>query len=312
MAGMTLEALTQQAREAIAERDWQKARAAYEQALTIQPNSADVHQGLATVCFQVRDLTSAAFHFKEVTRHDPHRAGAFINLGAVYNLLDQLDEAVAVLRRGIQLDATRAEGYYNLGLVYRRKNQIDLAIHAYKEAVRINPRMADAHYNLGNLYVEREMYQHGVECYRRALQVRPEWEKATQALAHALEAQEAAAPTSTEEAPDEAQPAVRPDVDPHRMIDPEAHANLLVALHRTTIEAENIGRDYFKLVEHDVEPVIKELSTFLITPDETLSTLDDCIKRFDDIMTRLNTAKESLLTHAQKVQKQGTDLVSRE
>ena len=114
MAVSTIDALCQQARLAIAERNWEKARQAYLHALGQKSDAPDIHQGLATVCFQLRDLASAAYHFKEVTRLDPLRAGAFINLGAVYNLLDQLDEAVTALRRGIQLDGQRAEGYYNL------------------------------------------------------------------------------------------------------------------------------------------------------------------------------------------------------
>src|SRR5437764_7821508 len=149
----TIEVLCQHARQAIAERDWERARQAYLQALGLKSDAPDIHQGLATVCFQLRDLASAAHHFKEVTRLDPLRAGAFINLGAVYNLLDRLDDAVTALRRGIQLDSQRAEGYYNLGLVYRRKGQIDLAIHAYREALRLNPRMADACYDRRNLYL---------------------------------------------------------------------------------------------------------------------------------------------------------------
>src|SRR5262245_50304568 len=182
----TIEALCNQARLAIAERNWEKARQAYTLALK-QSESADIHQGLATVCFQLRDLPGAAQHFKEVTRLDPERAGAFINLGAVCNLLDRLDEAIAALRKGIQLDPQRGEGYYNLGLVYRRKNQVDLAIHAYREAIRVSPRMADAHYNLGNLHLEKEQYRQALDCYLQALQVRPDWEKARQGVLQARE-----------------------------------------------------------------------------------------------------------------------------
>ena len=42
-----------------------------------------------------------------MTRLDPKRAGAYINLGAIYNLLDQLDDAINVLRKGIGLDPRR-------------------------------------------------------------------------------------------------------------------------------------------------------------------------------------------------------------
>src|SRR5499427_6398828 len=112
-----VERLCQRAQQAIAERDWEKAKQAYLMALGQRSDLPDVHYGLATVYFQLRELTSAAHHFREATRLGPQRAGAFINLGAVLNLLNQYDEAIAALRRGIQLDSQRVEGYYNLGLV---------------------------------------------------------------------------------------------------------------------------------------------------------------------------------------------------
>src|SRR5262245_25698634 len=158
MATDSLDDLFLQARAAKERGNWEKSRQLYLQALGLKSDSPDVHYGLATVCFQMNDLPSAAYHFKEVTRLDPLRAGAYISLGAVYNLLDQLDDAIPVLRRGIQLDAQRAEGYYNLALVYRRKGQISLAIQAYQDTLRVSPRMADAHFNLANLYMERAEY----------------------------------------------------------------------------------------------------------------------------------------------------------
>jgi tetratricopeptide (TPR) repeat protein len=134
MAPDKVERLCLRAQQAIAERDWDKAKQAYLMALGLRSDLPDVHYGLATVYFQLRELTSAAHHFREVTRLDPGRAGAFVNLGAILNLLAQYDDALVALRRAIQLDGQRAEGYYNLGLVYRRKGQVDLAIQAYKGA----------------------------------------------------------------------------------------------------------------------------------------------------------------------------------
>ncbi|HEY7153606.1 MAG TPA: tetratricopeptide repeat protein, partial [Gemmataceae bacterium] len=84
-----------------AERDWDRAKQAYLMALGLRSDLPDVHYGLATVYFQLNELTSAAHHFREVTRLDPLRAGAYINLGAVLNLLQELEEAILALRRGI-------------------------------------------------------------------------------------------------------------------------------------------------------------------------------------------------------------------
>src|SRR6266568_4373114 len=132
MAKETVESLCQQAQHAITVGDHEMARSCYQQAIGLRSDNPDAHYGMATVCFLLNELPNSAYHFKEVTRLDPLRAGAYINLGAVYNRLDQVDEAIQVLRRGIQLDTHRAEGYYNLGLAYRRKKQIELAIQAYQ------------------------------------------------------------------------------------------------------------------------------------------------------------------------------------
>src|SRR3954464_15835066 len=111
MSAAAVERLCLKARQAIAQREWDKAKQAYLMALGLRSDLPDVHYGLATVYFQLRELTSAAHHFREVTRLDPLRAGAFINLGAVLNLLNQYDEAITALRRGIQIDGQRTEGY---------------------------------------------------------------------------------------------------------------------------------------------------------------------------------------------------------
>src|SRR5262249_16645055 len=144
MASETVESLSLKARQAIAQGKIGHARQLYQQALDLKADAPDVHYGLATVCFLLNDLESAAYHFKEATRWDPLRPGGYINLGAVYNRLEEYDEAIQVLRRGIQLDPRRGEGYYNLGLVYRNQGQPSLAVQAYLEATRIDPRMVDA------------------------------------------------------------------------------------------------------------------------------------------------------------------------
>src|SRR5215470_9825198 len=84
MVAESVDVLCMKAREAIAQRNPEKARQLYLQALGLRSDVPDVHYGLATVCFQLKDLHSAAHHFKEVTRLEPRHAGAFINLGAVY------------------------------------------------------------------------------------------------------------------------------------------------------------------------------------------------------------------------------------
>jgi tetratricopeptide (TPR) repeat protein len=314
MAKETVETLCQKAQHAISQGDNESARKLFLQALGLKSDAPDVHYGLATVCFLLNDLASAAYHFKEVTRLDPLRAGAFINLGAVYNRLNQLDDAIPALRRGIQLDNNRAEGYYNLGLAYRRKGQPDLAIQAYREATRVNPRMTDAHFNLANLYFEKEQYGLAIAHYRNALELRPNWEKAERCLEQA-EAAQAAASGEVEAAPPKAEERSPPDgksaptLDPEQFVDPMVHSSLLSTLHKATIESENYGRQFLRVVESEIEPAIKELSSCLLYPDSTAAELDECVQKFESAISAMRNVQRGLQSSMERVRTIGDQLL---
>jgi tetratricopeptide (TPR) repeat protein len=318
MPSESVESLCHKARQAVAQGERNQAKQFYLQALGIKPDSPDVHHGLATVCFLLNDLPNAAYHFKEVTRLDPLRAGAFINLGAVYNRLDQIDEAITALRRGIQLDTHRAEGYYNLGLAYRRKKQVELAIQAYHEAVRLNPGMADAHYNLANCYLDKGQHSMAVAHYRHALELHPHWEKAEHGLAQAERALEAAkqGPPSSGVRLGGEQVQTVPNleaasatIDPEKIVDPNVHGMLLALLHRSTIEADNTGRNFLKILEREIEPAIKELANCLLYPSSTITELDACMEKIDDALRNIRNAKQSLQTSIQHIRHIGERLI---
>lgn len=302
--------LCREAKKAIALRDWEQARASYVEALTMRPDEADVHQGLATVCFQLKDIRSAAEHFREVTRLDPLRAGAFVNLGAILNILGELDEAVEVLRRGIQLDPRRAEGFYNLGLVYRQRKQNDLAIEAYREAIRVNPKMADAYYNLGNIFLDRQDYQKAIRYYRDALEARPGWSKVEQVLGLAEQAQaqqergdQVTALNDTMDDPVE-EPKQKYQIDPSKMLDPEEHRELLESIHYSTQKAQEQGEKYQSLLLQSLEPALKQLSSALLSGGRA-SNLHSTLEQFESALNELRATHTKLHDLLFKIQSQG-------
>ena len=317
MTKETVDTLAHKAQQAVAQGKNELARQCFQQALSLVADNPDLHYGMATVCFLLNDLPSSAYHFKEVTRLDPQRAGAYINLGAVYNRLEQYDEAIPFLRRGIQLDMNRAEGYYNLGLVYRRKGQPDMAIQAYREAVRVNPRMADAHFNIANIYLEMGQYRSAVSHYRQALEIRPNWEKAFRGLGQA----ETAIATQQGDAQSEPVPVQEPEkdpssehptlaIDPNRLVDPEVHGNALRIAHQSTIEAQTQGVQLLEGLEKEVEPAIKELSILLLTPSTTTSALDHCLAKFEEALAKYVFLQSSLTECINKVRNTGEQFLN--
>jgi tetratricopeptide (TPR) repeat protein len=298
MAGAdTVELLCQKAKRSIEQRDWTKAKLYYLQALVLSCELPDVHYGLATVYFQLRELTSAAHHFREVTRLDPQRAGAFINLGAVLNLLQEYPEAITALQKAIRLDPQRVEGYYNLGVVYRRNGQPDLAMQAYKEALRLNPRMPDAHLNLANILMERENFKQAQHHYKEALQLRPNWEKALDGLA-SVEAALNPEPVATATADGS---GAHPHANLDRTVDPVAHGAFLSSLHDATIEADECGQQLEVILSKEVEPAIKDLSTCLLYPHTSRTELERCILKFEHAMERLRAGQRLLQLRVDRV-----------
>ncbi len=289
-----IERLCLKARQAIEARDWEKAKQAYLMALGLRSDSPDVHMGLATVYFQLRELTSAAHHFKEVTRLDPLRAGAYINLGAVLNLLQDLDGAIAALRRGIQLDPQRVEGYYNLGLVYRHKGQFDLAIQAYREAIRLNPRMADAYLNLGNLYIEKQQYRLAVQTYEEALKIRPDWDRALEGREHAREMLSGAAKPAAPALAGPQTGGARPAAEAEKTVDPKVHGDLLNALHQGAGEVEALGQRFQKVLADELEKAIKDLSSALLSPKGPINELNNCVSRFEHALEHMRSVRQEL------------------
>ena len=310
MAKDPLDMLRQQAQEAIARGQYQEARQIFQQALGYRDDSPEIHYGLATACFLLADLHSAVHHFKEVIRLDPKKVGAYINLGAVYNRLGQFEDSLATLRRGIQLDANRAEGYYNLGLVYRQLGQLDMAVNAYRESVRLNPRMHDAHYNLGNIFFEKGQFGLAVAHYKSALEIQPNWEKGRVAL-EAAQRELGNVETGTEKTADPETPAAPPasHLDPNRLIDPTIHTTLLRALHELIVDTDGKSHAMLEFLQKEVEMAIRELSICILTPKDPRHNLDDQIRRFDEVVSRLQQLQDSLQKRIVRVKTIGDQII---
>jgi tetratricopeptide (TPR) repeat protein len=311
MANDPLETLRQNAQAALSRGQHQEARQIYQQALGYNSDSPDIHYGIATVCFLLGDLHSAVYHFKEVIRLDPLRAGAFINLGAVQNRLGLFEESLATLRRGIQLDPNRAEGYYNLALVYKQLGQLEMAINAYREALRLNARMYDAHYNLGNIFLEKGQLHLAIAHYKQALELRPNWEKGRIALEAALADQAAQESSGATKAPVTPAVAPAPDskLDPDRVLDPTFHGNYLRELHDIVIDTDKHSQAMLEFLQKEVEEVIRVLSICILTPKDPKYNLDDQIKRFDAAVLQLQQLQEAMQKRMTRAKMLGEQII---
>jgi hypothetical protein len=92
-------------------------------------------------------------------------------------------------------------------------------------------------------------------------------------------------------------------------VDPAVHGVLLTTLHKATIESENSGRQFLKILESEIEPAIKELSTCLLYPDSSASELDQCVQKFESAVANMRSAQRNLQNSIERVRNIGDQLL---
>jgi tetratricopeptide (TPR) repeat protein len=90
--------------------------------------------------------------YEQAVKIDPTLVEAHLNLGLLYHIGDQLDQAEASYRRAIQHGPDEALGYFNLAGVLTRKGDRHGAIAAYTTAIQRQPDLTEAHEQLALLY----------------------------------------------------------------------------------------------------------------------------------------------------------------
>ncbi len=177
-----VDALCEKALECLRKRDAKGAIALYEQAIAADVRHIAAHEGLAMVCFRIKDYDRAIELLTRVTRLAPQKADPLINLGAIYNKQGEFKKAIDTLRKALSKDRRCPEAYYNLGIAQKGLNQFSMAVSAYKEAIRLRPDMAEAYANLGNVFIEMKNLSQAKLNFNRALEINPDFAKARQGL----------------------------------------------------------------------------------------------------------------------------------
>lgn len=110
--------------------------------------------------------------FTNVLEHYNDSPLALNKVGANRIKQGDLDEASRLLEKSIKLSPT-ARAYYNLGLIYILRQEFDEAERANIRAVKIDPNHAWAHANLGYLYARKKDYQKATTEYETSLALEP-------------------------------------------------------------------------------------------------------------------------------------------
>ena len=155
------------------QKQWQEAQAAYEQALTLQPDSAEVHANLGTLAAHQHQWSEALRYLKLAIALKPELSQLKQNLEQLWSQIEQSDAALQTfLNQPQQFDAI---DHQKLGDRLLKREQVDTALQCYENAIAIDPALATAFWNLSMAQNQLGNQEAMLDAYFRALSLQPSW-----------------------------------------------------------------------------------------------------------------------------------------
>jgi Tfp pilus assembly protein PilF/peroxiredoxin len=132
-----------------------KAKAAYEQALALQPDLSEAANDLGTLLAEGGDIPAAIERFRAALAATPDYPDALNNLGYALLLTGQAREAQELYEKALKLQPDFPEALNNLGLILGRQGELDRAEPYFRKALQVRAGYGEAANNLALVLVNR-------------------------------------------------------------------------------------------------------------------------------------------------------------
>ncbi|NUO82573.1 tetratricopeptide repeat protein [candidate division KSB1 bacterium] len=113
------------------------------------------------------DYTSALIAYQEALLYDTTSASLYNAIGETYLVLNKLDGAEQVLKRGLRLDPRNVPARETLAEVYQRLGKAEAAAEEFKTILEIDPENTGALYFLAAYYLAKRAPESAAQMYQR-------------------------------------------------------------------------------------------------------------------------------------------------
>ncbi len=148
--------LARKAADAFAKRDWDAARAAYKEMLTVDDKNALAWANLGAVEQQSGRTKDAIECFEQSVKRNPAVAQSWNALGLLYTEKGDTYLAISMFTRAIHEDPMDARAHNYLAIACRALSWHTAAESELLRAIELNPQYGIAHFNLALLYVDQK------------------------------------------------------------------------------------------------------------------------------------------------------------
>jgi tetratricopeptide (TPR) repeat protein len=154
--------------------DFEKARSAYERALTADPAYGRALVNLGLIEIRHKDVEKGLAHCQRAQQIEPEAAKVQYCFGIAYLRQGKDKDAEAAFERSIAALATDPAPKIELGHLKRKAKHYEEAVQLYREAVRLNADDPDLHVHLGYCYKQLKDLKAAEVEYRKAVQKKPD------------------------------------------------------------------------------------------------------------------------------------------
>lgn len=118
-----------------------------------------------------RDSENAIKAFEMAISIDQEYADVFINLGKLYFSLylktkekNTYKKSTHYFKKAIEVEPDNVEAYNGLGAAYMQQRRVDDAIYIWETAIKLKPNLIKTYYYLGLAYLTKEDYSKALKC----------------------------------------------------------------------------------------------------------------------------------------------------
>ncbi len=156
----------------------QLALEAYDLALKIQPDDAEVLVNKGSTCNDIKNYALALEVLQKAIQINPNIPEAWSNKGVALDNLNLYQDSLIAYNKAIQINPSYFEAWSNKSVPLAKLKCFAEASEACDKALSLKPDYAEAHFNKGNVLKELKRYDEAMACYDKVLSLKPDYAEA--------------------------------------------------------------------------------------------------------------------------------------
>ncbi len=145
----------------------------YQKVIELDPNFAGAYHNLGKIFQQQGYIDEAIRYYQKAIDLNPNFASFFNLAELLYHKKRMLHEALEYYFKALQINENDEWVYFKIASILQDTGYIEDSIKYYKKSLQINPHFAIAYNNLGNAYKEQKNLDEAMKCYIKASELDP-------------------------------------------------------------------------------------------------------------------------------------------